>query len=199
MAVDFKRFGGKLRCKSLPAYSAALLEHYKEALAAATTKKEVSAIGLGLFSDVFSFCHPESIRQDASTTDHEPDVKPFADYVARNFFASFDPLDLDRCPTNKERLTFGDRIRSTLYNLFPSSTFRIVGTASSIPVAHLSLTSCVLVFLLFISYMVPLGGVPMTLELFFLLFGSLCVLAFFFQSTAIEHIASAGASSCGLR
>jgi uncharacterized membrane protein len=262
---ECKRLGANGRNRNVAAYSAALIVHYQKALNDAATKKDVSAIGLNLLSDLFSFRQLGTMSENVDTQRHEQDVKPFADYVARGFFASFDPLDLSRWPTSKEGLSLFDRVRAVYHNLFPSLTFRIVGSISllmlvvicmqptsflvgpetrsyqmrvfkwmlegsalgitfcvfhricfeqwrfrclveqlrslitertglsnrqlvlliadaSVPVAHLSLTPCALVFLLFISHMVPLGGVRMTLEMFVLLFGSLCVLAFSFAS-----------------
>jgi hypothetical protein len=51
---------------------------------------------------------------------------------------------------------------------------------ASIPIVNLSFAPCALVFLLFVSHLVPLGGAPLTLEVFVLFCGSLAGLALAF-------------------
>ena len=51
---------------------------------------------------------------------------------------------------------------------------------ASVAIANLSFSPCALVFLLFVAHLVPLGGAPLTLEVFVLLFGSLAGLALSF-------------------
>jgi hypothetical protein len=95
----------------------------------AVTKQDLGMLGLHLYSDALAFHISREIHEHGGTTELEPEVRPFGHYLQGRYSARFEALYVINNSQTRDSLWFV-KIGTFLYDLFPSLTFRVIGTLS---------------------------------------------------------------------